>query len=96
VKAIIERLEERGPWVSEGEGVFAQPVCPYCRCFPGHTDECPFRAILTALRAGQAWNEAYYEWRFLADKGDGMPVEVEETLQAAETALAAAYEETPE
>jgi hypothetical protein len=52
-------------------------------------------AILDALKAGQAWNEAYYEWRFLADKGDGMPVEVEEALQAAETALAAAYEVTP-
>jgi hypothetical protein len=49
--------------------------------------------ILTALKAGQAWADAHYEWAWLADKGDGMPVEVEDQLAAAEAALSAAYTE---
>jgi hypothetical protein len=81
---IIERLETETFRASQDK-----------RCDEVGLSNADARAIVDALKAGQAWNEAYYEWRFLADKGDGMPVEVEEALQAAETALAAAYEVTP-
>lgn len=55
------------------------------------TSEQEVEVILSALRVAQDWYHAWSEWKFLADKGDGMPVEVERALEIAEAALAAAF-----
>lgn len=41
----------------------------------------------------EKWAHAWAEWKFLADKGDGMPDGVVDALEAAESALYAWWRE---